>query len=159
MSLILICVMSCMRSQTPYNLILLYTFTVFEAYCIGAISSLYNVRSVFIAFTLTAAIFSGITAYVHITKRDFSFMYAGAFGALLALVMVSFIGMFWPSPLLQLILAWVGAVIFTVLILVDTSRLLHESIDDWAFAAVSLYLDFINLFIRMLQIVGVSDRS
>jgi FtsH-binding integral membrane protein len=158
MSLVLICAMSMMRDRSPWNLILLFSFTLFESYLVGASTSLYNVRSVALAFAITTSIFASITAYVHVTKRDFSFLWAGAYSALLALVLVSLIAMFWPTPLVQLVLAWVGAVLFSVLILVDTSMLLKNySVDEWATASINLYLDFLNLFIRILYIVG--DRQ
>lgn len=111
------------------------------------------------AFLLASAGFGGLTAYALTTKKDFSFLGGMLWMGLLVLVGASFIGIFIGSSVFHLAIASVGVLLFGAYVLYDTSRLLHsEEPITPVDAAISLYLDFVNLFVMLLQILGSRDE-
>lgn len=108
------------------------------------------------ALLLTSAIFSILTAYVHITKKDFSFLGGGLFCALGVLILWGFINMFLPlGPMGRMVYSLAGAMIFVLYILYDTSLIMkHLSPDDYVIGAINLYLDIINLFLLILDMLN-----
>lgn len=107
------------------------------------------------AFLLAAAGFGGLTAYAFTSKKDFSFLGGMLWMGLLVLIGASVIGMFVGSAVFHLAIASVGVLLFGAYVLYDTSRLLHSTepitpVD----AAISLYLDFLNIFLFLLQILS-----
>lgn len=145
----------CFRTQSPANVVLLAGFTLSLSYSVGVSTAMSSTVAVVQAFVLASAVFGGLTAYAHVTKKDFEFMAGFAISALLALIFGGLLLMFWPVPALQLVLAVVGVIVFSALVLVDTSRLIHRfTPDEWVVAAVNLYLDFVNLFLYILDIIN-----
>lgn len=112
------------------------------------------------AFLLASAGFGGLTAYALTTKKDFSFLGGMLWMGLLVLLGAMLIGIFVGSQVFHLAIASVGVLLFGAYVLYDTSRLLHSDepitpID----AAISLYLDFLNIFLFLLQILSSGRRS
>ena len=110
---------------------------------------------VYEAALITGSIFIGLTAFTFITKKDFSFLGGVVTIGLFAVIGISLVLMFFPSESANLALAWIGSVLFSLFILYDTSRIMqtHES-DEYVSGALSLYLDFINLFLMILRILS-----
>lgn len=107
------------------------------------------------AFLLASAGFGGLTAYAMVSKKDFSFLGGMLWMGLLVLIGASIIGIFVGSQIFHLAIASVGVLLFGAYVLYDTSRLLHSAepitpVD----AAISLYLDFLNMFLFLLQILS-----
>ena len=78
---------------------------------------------------------------------------------LLVLIMFGIITIFWRNPIVQLIYACMGALIFSIYLIYDTQLVIGKgqfsySLDDAYLAAIQLYLDVINLFLFILQILG-----
>ena len=67
--------------------------------------------------------------------------------------------MFFHSPVLQLGIASVGAVLFSAYILYDTQNIIRGNYETPIEGAVALYLDFVNLFVSLLQILGIFSRD
>jgi len=170
-SLIMTLVMTCCCLQKmksyPTNYIFLFIFAVLYGVIIGAVTLHYTLPSVLLAAGITAAMFFMLTAYACFTKTDFTglgpYLFCALFGLIafgLALTLVSF---FCSScyPLMQIIYAGIGAILFSMYIVYDTQKIVggkHKkfefSIDDYAFAALNLYLDIINLFLMILSLAG-----
>ncbi len=110
---------------------------------------------VYEAAAITGSIFVGLTAYTFITKKDFSFLGGIVSVGLWAVIGLAVILSFFHSEAGNLALAWVTSVLFSLFILYDTSRVMqtHES-DEYVSAALSLYLDFLNLFLAILRILS-----
>jgi len=107
------------------------------------------------AFLLATAGFGGLTAYAFTSKKDFSFLGGMLWMGLLVLIGASVIGMFVGSQVFHLAIASVGVLLFGAYVLYDTSRLLHsEEPITPVDAAISLYLDFLNLFLFLLQLLS-----
>ncbi|MEO8876321.1 MAG: Bax inhibitor-1/YccA family protein [Polyangiaceae bacterium] len=107
------------------------------------------------AFLLTGAAFTGLTGYVFITKKDFSFLGASLSMGIWVLLGAMVLGFFLNSAALQLAIASVGVLLFSGYILYDTSRILRsegprEAVSD----ALGLFLDVVNLFLFLLRILS-----
>ena len=109
------------------------------------------------ALLLTAAVFISLTTYVFVTKKDFSWIGGALSMGLMILLMWSFMNMIFPvtfGGFGHSIFSMFGAVLFSGYILYDTSNIMHHmGPDDYILAAVSLYLDIINLFLYLLEIL------
>lgn len=110
------------------------------------------------AFLLASIGFVGLTGYTMVSKKDFSFLrgfvsigFFVVFGALL-------LSMFVHSAVFELAVASAGVLLFSAYILYDTSRILRSGTEDPIGAAITLYLDFFNLFLMLLTILS-SNRD
>lgn len=109
-------------------------------------------QTVGLALLTTGAAFLGLSAYVHMTKKDFSYMGGFLFIALLGLIVVGIVNMFMEIPGLRLVLAYISALLFSGYILYDTSKIVNGHETNYVMATVSLYLDILNLFTSLLRI-------
>lgn len=131
-------------------------FTLAEAYTISVIVSFYDASIVLYAAVLTGGIFVFLSLFACQTKYDFTSWVPYLFGALWGLVMFSFIFMFIPAGSTgNLIYGAVSAVLFSAYILVDTQMVMRKHhVEEEIAAAISLYLDIINLFLAILRILN-----
>ena len=107
------------------------------------------------AFLLAAAAFVGLTSYVLVTRRDFSFLRAGLSMGLWVVLGASVLGLLLHSAALGLAVASAGVLLFCGYILFDTSRLLRARDEgDPVGAALRLFLDVMNLFLFLLRILS-----
>jgi len=113
-----------------------------------------------LAASMTVAMFIGLSAFAMLSRRDFNFLGAGLFVALWGMIIGGLLnGIFFHSPWAYMAYAWIGLVVFSGFVIFDTSNILRRCGDDDAvFAAVSLFLDAINLFLLILRIVGGRRR-
>ena len=129
----------------------------------------YSGQSVARTFFVTAAAFGALSLYGYTTRRDLSgfgsFLIMGLFGIIIA----SVVNIFLASSMLQFIVSVVGVLVFAGLTAYDTQRLKNDYINGYASqggdvaeraaitGALSLYLNFINLFTLLLQLLGQRD--
>lgn len=107
------------------------------------------------AFLLTVASFTGLSGYALISKRDFSFLRGMLTMGLFVLFGAIVLNLFLGSAVFQLAIASVGVLLFGGYILYDTSRLMREAhLESPVGAALRLFLDFFNLFVMLLSILG-----
>jgi FtsH-binding integral membrane protein len=122
----------------------------------------YTGESVAMTFVVTAGMFGALALYGATTKR--SLAGAGQFFmmGLVGLILASVVGMFWHNDALQFLISVVGVIVFTGLTAYDAQRLKQMAlalpegqIGSYAIVgALSLYLDFINLFLMLLRFTG-----
>lgn len=164
------CVMMCCQEylrRFPTNYIILLVITCAMSVMVGFASAMYTWQSVLLAAGITVAIFLGMTAYAWCTDTDFTgfgpYLFAGllclmVFG--LALTVMSWFGV--NIKWLMMFYDICGVLLFTFYIVFDTQLIMGEygghknsfGIDDYAFAALNLYLDIINLFLHLLSLLG-----
>ncbi|KAH7108298.1 glutamate binding protein [Auriculariales sp. MPI-PUGE-AT-0066] len=144
------------RHAHPANLILLGTFTAVEAFTVGIIVAFYDTKIVLQALLITLGIFGSLTLYTLQSKHDFSGLGPYLFGGLVALLTTGLVSMFFPfNANFELIYATGGAIIFSGYVVFDTQMITSRlSADEYIFGAISLYLDFINLFLNILRILN-----
>ena len=111
------------------------------------------------AFLMTSVAFGGISMFALTTKKDYSFMGKMLFIAVIILVVASLSNIFFQSPMLQLAIASIGALVFSAFILFDTQQIVKGGFSTPIEAAIALYIDFLNLFISLLQILGFLNSS
>jgi modulator of FtsH protease len=109
------------------------------------------------AFLLTVLGFGGLTGYALVTKKDFSFLGGFVSMGLWVLLGAMFLNFFVGGATFGLAIASVGVLLFGAYVLYDTSRLLHGDNRDPVGAALTLYLNFVNLFVFLLRIL-MSER-
>jgi FtsH-binding integral membrane protein len=149
------------RKSYPMNLVFLGAFTALEAYAISVIVSLYDVAIVLNALVITAGIFVFLTAFACQTKYDFTSWMPYLFGALWGLVLFGFMSIWLPfSSTGELIYGGLAALIFSGYILVDTQLVLRKfHVEEEIAAAISLYLDILNLFLAILRILNSQSNN
>ncbi|EJD52740.1 glutamate binding protein [Auricularia subglabra TFB-10046 SS5] len=144
------------RHSHPANLFLLGSFTAIEAFTLGLIVAFYDTTIVLQALLITLGVFLGLTIFTMQSKYDFSGMGPFLFAGLFALLATGLVGMFLPfSQTFELVYAIGGCLIFSGYIVYDTYLITNRvSPDEYIFGAISLYLDFINLFINILRVLN-----
>ena len=123
----------------------------------------YTGASITRVFFISAASFGALSLYGYTTQRSLSamgsFMVMGLFG----LIIASLVNLFLASSALQFAISVIGVIVFAGLTAWDTQRIkeMYDSMDDdgtmgrkAVMGALSLYLDFINLFLMLLRLVG-----
>jgi modulator of FtsH protease len=116
--------------------------------------------TIYDALILSGSIFAGLTLYTFVTKKDFSYLAASLSIGVFMLFGVMLINIFVHSTSIDLAVSIIGVIIFSGFILVDTSRILRRAHEvPPTLAALSLYLDFLNLFMFILRILGAGGRS
>ena len=125
----------------------------------------YTDASVARTFFVTAASFGALSLYGYTTKRDLSAMGKFLFMGLIGLVLASLVNMFFPSGPMSFIISVAGVLIFSGLIAYDTQKIKEQYAESWGretaekvaiFGALSLYLDFVNLFQFLMSFLGQS---
>lgn len=146
----------CYGRQHPHGLWILLGFTLCESYSIGVVSVLYDTNSILLAWGITLSIFIGLTIYVHTSKADFEFLGMGLLAGLYILIFGGIYQIFFStSPFFNTAMACLGALVAVGYILYDTSEIVHRlSPDDYVFACISLYLDILMLFLRILELTN-----
>lgn len=149
------------RHSYPTNLLFLSGFTLLEAYTISVVVSFYKTSIVLNAVILTAGIFVFLTAFACQTKYDFTSWMPYLFGGLWGLILFGFMAAFFPySSTGELIYGGLAALIFSGYILVDTQLVIrHHHVEEEIAAAISLYLDIINLFLAILRILNSQQNN
>ncbi|MBY5350026.1 Bax inhibitor-1/YccA family protein [Rhizobium leguminosarum] len=142
------------------------TFAVYAALVGLSLSSIfliYTGQSVVQTFFVTAASFGALSLYGYTTKRNLSAMGSFLIMGLFGLIIASLVNIFLASSAVQFAISVLGVLIFAGLTAYDTQRIkeLYLEADDVAVAgrkaimgALTLYLDFINLFMFLLQFMG-----
>ncbi|MGC9208151.1 Bax inhibitor-1 family protein, partial [Acidithiobacillus sp.] len=110
------------------------------------------------ALGLTGVLFVGLSVYALTTRRRFSHLGGFLLTGLIVAILASLLNLFLLHlPALQMAIAGVLVLVFSGLILFDTQRILESSaVDSPALLVVSLYLDILNLFMALLEILGGS---
>lgn len=106
------------------------------------------------AFILASAMFGGLTGYVVLSKKDFSFLGSALTMGLFVILGAAILNIFLQSSVLGLAIASVGVILFGGYVLFDTWRILRSNSRDAVGGAMTLYIDFLNLFLYLLRILG-----
>lgn len=149
------------RKSYPTNLLFLTGFTAFEAYSVSVITSFYDSKIVLEALVFTLGIFIALTLFACQTKYDFVAWQPYVFGALWVLILFGFMSAFFPhTSAMELGYGVAAALIFSVYILIDTQMIMrHMHVEEEIAAAISLYLDVINLFLAILRILNSQQNN
>jgi FtsH-binding integral membrane protein len=149
------------RKSYPTNLMFLSAFTATMAYCISVVTSFFDSKIVLEALIFTLGIFVALSLFACQTKYDFTSWIPYLFGALWVLVIFGFMYMFFPTnSKVELGYGIIAALIFSAYILVDTQLVMrHYHVEEEIAAAISLYLDVVNLFLAILRILNSQSNN
>ncbi|MEP6800790.1 MAG: Bax inhibitor-1/YccA family protein [Acidobacteriota bacterium] len=146
---------------------LFLAYSALNGVTLSMILLMYTGTSIATTFVVTAGMFGALALFGTVTRRSLAGVGQFAFMGLIGIILASLVGMFLHSAGLQFIISVVGVIVFTALTAWDAQRL-----KQWAVAtpdgqtgsyavvgALSLYLDFINLFLFMLRFLGGGRRN
>lgn len=151
------------RKLSPtFVTILFFAYSFINGLTFGTIFAVFEISTIGYAFLTTALLFGGLSAYGYITKKDMSKIGSILIVALLVGLVMSIINLFLGNTILEIVLDWVILAIFCGLTIYDMNKikLLQGTMDEeklYVYGAMELYLDFINIFLRILSILGRRD--
>jgi len=141
----------------------LYVFSALMGLSFATIFVIYSMGSIFTAFMGGAVLFGTMSIYGYFTKKDLTSVGSFMFVGLIAIVIASLVNIFIGSSVLQMVISAVAIIIFMGLTAYDTQNIRqivsHDSDTgrEEVLGALGLYLNFINLFLSLLQLFG--DRK
>jgi hypothetical protein len=148
--------------------VLFLLFSAINGIALSGIFLFYAKALIASAFLVTAGMFGAMSVYGFVTKRDLTSLGAFLFMGLIGIIIASVVSIFWHPTILTVLINYLGAFIFIGLTAYDTQRLkamaLQTQYDGRLAARLSitgalmLYLDFLNLFLFILNIMGGNDR-
>ncbi len=130
---------------------------------LSVIFLVFTQQSIVRVFFITAAAFGGLSLYGYTTQRDLSGFGSFLIMGLIGVIIASLVNIFLASTMLQWIISVVGVLVFSGLTAWDTQRIKEMYVESdgtlvagrkAVMGALSLYLDFINLFMMLLQLFG-----
>lgn len=149
-------------AQTAKSLFLGYS--ILNGLTMSTIFLAYTSSSIATAFFITAGTFAFMSIYGYYTKRDLTSIGNIAFMALIGLIIASLVNMFFQNEYIYWITSYAGVLIFVALTAYDTQKIKAMAVygeyspeteqKQAIIGALSLYLDFINLFQHLLRIFG-----
>ncbi|NLR93114.1 MULTISPECIES: Bax inhibitor-1/YccA family protein [Flammeovirga] len=156
------------RMSSATATILFLAYSALTGATLSSIFYVYDLNAIVSTFFVTAGTFVAMSVYGMTTKKDLSSMGSLLMMALLGLIITSIVNIFIASSTLYWLISGVGVLIFVGLIAYDTQKLKemsHAILDGESakkmviLGALSLYLDFINLFLFLLRFFGGSSRD
>lgn len=114
---------------------------------------------IMLAFGGTGVIFIGLSAYALITKKDFSFLGGFLMVGFLLVLVAALANIFMQIPALSLMISAVVIMIMSGFILYDTSRIIHGGETNYILATIGLYITIFNIFISLLQLLGIMGND
>lgn len=107
----------------------------------------------------TGVIFMGLSAYALATKKDFSFLGGFLMVGFLLVLLAAVTNIFLQIPAMSLMISAVVIMIMSGFILYDTSRIIHGGETNYVLATIGLYMTIFNIFISLLQILGIMGND
>jgi hypothetical protein len=154
------------QASTATALFVLYS--VLNGATLSAVFLAYTSASIVSTFFVCALTFSACSVYGMVTKRDLTSMGGFMMMGLIGIIIATVVNIFLRSPAMTMLISYVGVVVFVGLTAYDTQKLKTMAMTQPANAsgamvrkgaimgALTLYLDFVNLFLMLLRIFGVS---
>jgi uncharacterized protein len=143
---------------------LFFFYAALNGVVFASIFMIYTASSIASTFFITAATFAAMSVYGYFTKRDLTSIGNMAFMALIGLMIASLVNFFLQSPIIYWITTYAGILIFVALIAYDTQKIKEMNIignegtdedkKEAIMGALRLYLDFINLFLHLIRVLG-----
>ena len=144
---------------------LFYAYSILNGLTLTPIFLVYTGASIAMTFAITAGTFGAMTIFGYVTRQDLSKLGSFLFMALLGLIVCVVINMFMHNSMFDLLISGAGVLIFVGLTAWDTQAIKRMSAEAdplmmgkvATMGALTLYLDFINLFLYLLRFFGSRD--
>ena len=152
------------RNKPGLNMFMLFAFALVSGLTMSVIVGQYigmGASNIVVnALILTTVAFGGLSVFAMNTTKDFTTMGKFLFITLIVIIVASLLNAFWlHNPWLQVGVASISAILFSAFILYDTQNIIRGNYATPVDGALALYLDFINLFISLLEILGIFGNS
>ena len=147
--------------NSAWGLVSIFALTGFMGLTLGPIISMYlhaftnGHQLVITALGGTGIIFLGLSGYALTTRKDFSFMGSFLMVGILVAFLASLGAIFFTIPALTLAVSAMFIVLMAGMILFETSNIVHGGETNYIMATISLYVSIYNLFLSLLQLLGV----
>jgi len=146
--------------NSAWGILAVFALTGFMGYTLGPILSVFlslpnGPELIATALGGTGVIFLGLSGYVLMTRKDFSFMGGFLMVGVLVVFLAFLANMIFAIPALSLALSAAIILLMSGLILYDTSRIIHGGETNYIMATVSLYVSLYNLFVHLLMLLGI----
>jgi modulator of FtsH protease len=109
---------------------------------------------IMMAFGGTACVFAAMASIATVSKRDFSGMGSWLFAGVIVLILASLANIFFQLTILQVVISVLAVGIFSAYILFDVQRIVNGGETNYITATLSIYLDVVNIFQALLQLLG-----
>jgi protein lifeguard len=136
-------------------------YTILLVYMMGIVGALFNTQSLLFAGISTLTIFSGLTLYAWQTKYDYTIMGNCLLVLFVGFILMGFFLTYFRNNYINILYSFIGVFIFSFYIIFDTQmivggkhRKLMFTVDDYILAAINLYLDILNMFLFILDIIN-----
>jgi len=151
------------RHTPGLNLAALFGFTTLTGVVISpliAVVSQVNPGSILAAGVLTVGIFGGLTAYVFVSKKDFSFLRGMVVTGLIVVILAGVLNLLIVgSSALAFGISCAALILFSGFVLYDTSNIIRRyPVNEYVQGALALYLDAFNIFLALLRILNSGSR-
>lgn len=143
-------------------------YSIMTGFTVAMIASIFGLYTTFIAFAYTSLLFGSMALIGYTTKRDLMKFSSLFMAGLITLLIASVANIFLRLQGLDLVLSYVGIILFMGITAYDIQKMKRlyeanegndEALNKLAiFSALDLYLDFINIFLRIVQILGRNSR-
>lgn len=152
--------------KSPSKYIIYSLFVLAVSYSLG-ITSLY-IRSdiLYISIIITTGTTTSLILYSFIATTDFTEYYTYVVAIFMCLIFIGIVNIFFNNTIIQIIISGGGALVFACFIVFDMQMILGQkhikykySIDDFILAAMSLYLDVINMFLYIIQFLTLTSSD
>ena len=153
------------RASTPVVAAMFLVYAALTGLTFSTLFLVYTASSIAAVFFITAGAFAGLSAVGYFTKTDLSGIGRFAIFALIGIIIASVVNLFLQSSGLQWLVSVVGVLLFGALTAYDTQKLKEVFASGEAHAnmplvgALTLYLDFVNMFLFLLRLFGGRSRN
>lgn len=141
--------------------ILYFAYALINGITMSVIFAVFEIETIFYAFLATALLFGGLALYGKTTQKDMTKLGTICTVGLIVGLVISLINLFVGNTMVDIVLDWIILLIFCGLTAYDMNKITkmenYPGIDVnkfYIYGAMELYLDFINMFIRILSIMG-----
>jgi len=148
------------KNKPGLNLLVMFAFTFVTgittapllAYTLGMAGGATIVGN---AFAMTAVVFGAMSFFAIKTTKDFTSYGKPLMIALFVIVGFSILNIFLGNPMIMVLISGAAVVLFSILVIFDTQNIIRGNYETPIDGAIALYLDFLNIFISLLQLFGI----
>jgi modulator of FtsH protease len=150
--------------NSAWGIASVFALTGFMGYTLGPIVSHYLAlpnghQTVMMAMGGTGGVFLGLSAYAVISRKDFSFMGGFLMAGMIVAFLASLGAIFFAIPMLSLAISAAVVLLMSGMILFETSNIIHGGETNYIMATVSLFVSIYNLFLSLLQLLGITSSD
>lgn len=151
------------RSKPGLNIAMLFIFTTLTGLAItplvDMVASDSGAGAVVMAFAMATIVFGVMSIFGLKTRKDLANMGKMLFIALIVVFVCSLINLFLGSSMFQVLISSAAVILFSVYVAYDTQNIVRGLYSSPVDAAINLYLDFYNIFVHLLSLIGLTSRD